>query len=123
MNDLFLAVMRNIAASVTVVTATNEGRHHGLTVSAFSSVSLDPPIVLVCIDKSSTSLAALHAAGGFTINFLDAGAGEVAMQFASKDTDKFATISHSAPNLPNAGPYDQVVLRARFSFVTPESRI
>jgi flavin reductase (DIM6/NTAB) family NADH-FMN oxidoreductase RutF len=120
MNELYLAVMRNFAASVTVVTATYEGRHTGLTVSAFSSVSLDPPLVLVCIDKSSQSLATMHAAGGFTVNFLAAGAGDVAMQFASKDEDKFATIAHRAPNLPIAGPWLSDAAFAYFECETVE---
>jgi flavin reductase (DIM6/NTAB) family NADH-FMN oxidoreductase RutF len=105
MNDFFLGVMRNVAASVTVVTASHQGRHHGLTVSAFSSVSLEPPLVLVCIDKQSTSLPAIQGSGGFTVNFLAAHAGPVAMHFASKDDDKFATVAHRAPTLGAAGPW------------------
>ena len=62
--DLFRDIMSNFAASVTVVTGHTEGWHHGLTVSAFTSVSLDPPLVLICVDHSSQSIKALRAAGG-----------------------------------------------------------
>ncbi len=104
-SDLFLAVMRNVAASVTVVTATHESSHYGLTVSAFSSVSLDPPLVLVCIDKLSSSFDAIKGAGGFTVNFLAADAEETAMHFASKNDDKFSAIAHRSPALDIAGPW------------------
>lgn len=104
-SDVFLDVMGNVAASVTIVTATHEGRHHGLTVSAFSSVSLDPPLVLVCIDKGSHSLPAISGAGGFTVNFLSSNAGQTAMLFASKSEDKFEEISHRPAVHPTAGPW------------------
>ena len=104
-SELFLAVMRNVAASVTVVTATHESKHYGLTVSAFSSVSLDPPLVLVCIDKRSSSFDAIKGAGGFTVNFLAADAEETAMHFASKNDDKFSATAHRSPSLDVAGPW------------------
>ncbi|HDH02814.1 MAG TPA: flavin reductase [Actinobacteria bacterium] len=104
-SDLFLTVMRNVAATVTVVTATHDGKHYGLTVSAFSSVSLDPPLVLVCIDKRSSSFAAIKGAGGFTVNFLAADAEDTAMHFASKTEDKFASVAHRSPSMQVAGPW------------------
>lgn len=121
MNDFFLGVMRNVAASVTVVTATHEGRHHGLTVSAFASVSLDPPLVLVCIDKRSTSLPAIELSGGFTVNFLAGHATDVAMHFASKDEDKFAAIAHRAPTVGVAGPWLPDHVYAYFECETAET--
>ena len=101
--DVFRDVMSNFAASVTVVTGHTEGWHHGLTVSAFTSVSLDPPLVLICIDHSSQSIKALRAAEGFTVNMLREGTGQVALKFASKDTDKFAGLAVRKPTYEGAG--------------------
>jgi len=102
--DAFLDIMSNFAASVTVVTSRHDGRHHGLTVSAFTSVSLDPPLVLVCIDHRSHSMDAMRGAGGFTVNMLREGTGDVAMRFASKEDDKFAGLATLEPEYDGAGP-------------------
>lgn len=102
--DVFLDIMSNFAASVTVVTSTHDGRDHGLTVSAFTSVSLDPPLVLVCVDYRSHSLEAMRAAGGFTVNLLREGTGDLAMSFASKGDDKFDDIAVIRPRYEEAGP-------------------
>ena len=96
-------IMSNFAASVTVVTSRSEGRDHGLTVSAFTSVSLEPPLILVCVEYSSHSLAAMRAASGFTVNMLREGMGDLAMTFASKDEDKFSGISTIEPVFEGAG--------------------
>ena len=101
--NLFRDVMSNFAASVTVVTSFSGERHHGLTVSAFTSVSLDPPLVLICIDHSSHSIAALRVAGGFTVNMLREGTADVAIKFASKDPDKFAGLAVVSPAYAEAG--------------------
>ena len=95
--------MVHFAASVTVVTGHTEGWHHGLTVSAFTSVSLDPPVVLICIDHSSQSIKALRAAEGFTVNMFREGTGQVALRFASKVTDKFAGLVVEQPKHGAAG--------------------
>lgn len=103
LQDLFRSVMANFAASVTVVTSYADGRHHGLTVSAFTSVSLDPPLVLICIDHRSHSIEALRAAGGFTVNMLREGADAAALKFASKDPDKFDGMAAAPPEYEGAG--------------------
>lgn len=95
--------MSNFAASVTVVTSYAEGRHHGITVSAFTSVSLEPPLVLICIDHRSHSIEALRIAGGFTVNMLREGTDETALRFASKDPDKFAGLAAAPPEYEAAG--------------------
>ena len=101
--DRFRNVMSNFAASVTVVTSYAAGRHHGLTVSAFTSVSLDPPLILICIDHASHSIDALRLGGGFTVNMLREGTAEVAKKFASKDPDKFAGLAVREPAYRAAG--------------------
>ena len=84
--------MASLAASVTVVTVEGPEEPSGLTVSAFTSVSADPPIVLVCIDTRASTLPILLDADGFTVNFLPRGAEDVAMLFATRGTDRFGSV-------------------------------
>ena len=100
----FKDMMSALAASVTVVTAVAEGEPIGITVSAFTSVSVDPPIVLVCIDKVAASLPAYLAADGFTVNFLPATASEVSTLFATKGSERFDRVPWSEPSVKAAGP-------------------
>lgn len=67
---LFRAVMGRFATGVTVVTTCKGAEHHGITVNAFASVSLDPPLVLICIDRSSHVHDILIESGIFAVNFL-----------------------------------------------------
>ena len=89
---------------VAVVTALERGLPRGLTVSSFCSVSLDPPLVLVCVDRESNTLPALSSSGGFTVNFLAHGREALAARFASKAEDKFVDVRWAAPELPEGGP-------------------
>lgn len=102
--EAFRDVLSNFAASVTIVTANSEDGPVGLTVSAFTSVSLEPPLILICIDHRAGSLHAIRQAGWFTVNFLNAGSAETALLFAAKDVDKFAVTPHRPPSNPRAGP-------------------
>lgn len=103
--DALREIMSNCAASVTVVTCRVGGRDYGLTVSAFTSVSLRPPLVLVCIGEEANSGEALRRADGFTVNLLRAGDGTVAERFASPEEDRFAGLSAAPPATPGAGPF------------------
>ena len=88
---------------VTVVTAAGEEGPAGLTTNAFSSLSLDPPLVLVCFDNASRTLPVVRGAGRFAVNVLRAGQEEVAAVFASKRVaaEKFAEVTHAeAHGLP-----------------------
>ena len=90
---------------VAIVTAHEAGgRPRGLTLSAFCPVSLEPPLVLVCIDRSSNTLPALQASGGFTVNFLAGGRDHLAVLYASKAEEKFEGIAWRRPELPEGGP-------------------
>ena len=93
----FRKVMARFPTGVTVVTArAGEGAPMGLTVSAFTSVSLDPPLVLVCIDRGSDSHGGIVSAGSFAVNVLSSAQEAVARRFASD---------------PAAGRFDQVAWR------------
>jgi flavin reductase (DIM6/NTAB) family NADH-FMN oxidoreductase RutF len=88
--DLFRAVLGRFASGVTIVTTVDaEGRDHGMTVSAFSSLSLDPPLVLVCIDHGASVWPAFSRAEHFAINILGSQQEALSRRFASRDGDRF----------------------------------
>jgi flavin reductase (DIM6/NTAB) family NADH-FMN oxidoreductase RutF len=86
----FKAAMSHFASGVTVVTTEHEGRPYGLTVASFASLSLHPPLVLVCIEKSVKSHDAIAGAGRFGVSILEQSQQDVSGRFASKVEDKFA---------------------------------
>ena len=80
----FRQVMKAFPTGVTVVTALGDGgRPVGLTVNSFTSVSLDPPLVLVCLDRNSASHDQVIAARTFVVNILAADQGSLAVRFAA----------------------------------------
>jgi flavin reductase (DIM6/NTAB) family NADH-FMN oxidoreductase RutF len=88
--DEFRRLLAHFATGVTIVTTADaERRPVGLTVSAFTSLSLEPPLVLVCVDHKSESYPALREAGRFAVNILCDAQEEVSRRFASKRLDKF----------------------------------
>ena len=82
------------ATGVTIVTAfTEAGQPAGLTANSFTSVSLDPPLVLICVGKSASTLPALMAADRFAINVLHMGQQSTSNRFTRKDVDRFETVA------------------------------
>jgi len=93
----FFASMAAFPTGVTVVTTLDaEGAPCGLTCNAFMSVSAEPPLVLVSIDRASQTLPALQAARRFVVNFLAENRGELATMCASKSSGKFLGINWTA---------------------------
>jgi 3-hydroxy-9,10-secoandrosta-1,3,5(10)-triene-9,17-dione monooxygenase reductase component len=91
---LFRSVLSNFAAGVTVVTTqTADGAPVGLTATAFTSVSLIPPLVLVCIGKESESYPHFEPAGMFGVNFLGIQQIDISQRFASSGGDKFTGLA------------------------------
>lgn len=86
---LFRQVMGHFASGVTVVTTAHGGRLAGITVSSFTSLSLRPMLVLVCIDRQAGSHAAIAEAGQYAVNILAEGQEYLSRRFASEETDKF----------------------------------
>ncbi|HEX5520667.1 MAG TPA: flavin reductase family protein [Longimicrobiaceae bacterium] len=86
----FRRVMGHFATGVTVVTATRgDGSACGLTVNAFASVSLEPPLILVCIERGADSHGCIRAAGAFAVNVLDEKRGErLSRRFAAWDVEE-----------------------------------
>jgi flavin reductase (DIM6/NTAB) family NADH-FMN oxidoreductase RutF/DNA-binding GntR family transcriptional regulator len=85
----FRDVIGRFASGVTVVTTTVEGKHFGTTASAMSSLSLDPPMLLVCLNRTSATQQAILATGRFGVNILSEDQADVAEAFAVKSPDKF----------------------------------
>ena len=83
----------NFPSGVTVVTTRDSGEDFGLTVSAFTSLSLDPPMVLVSMDRKSKSHQHLIEGAPIGISVLAAGHTDVAVQFARHVDDRFAGIN------------------------------
>jgi flavin reductase len=88
--EVFRRALGQLAAGVTVVTTRNgEGRPLGLTVSAFCSVSLDPPLVLVCVDNRSEANAGFRSSGVFGVSVLADRQEETSRRFAVAGPAKF----------------------------------
>ena len=88
--DDFRSVLGRFATGVTVVTARDtDSVDHGLTVNSFTSLSLAPPLVLVCIDHDASLHPAMTACSHFVINILAANQEAVARRFAAPETDRF----------------------------------
>ncbi len=86
--------MSAFPTGVAVVTTLDEqGRPRGLTAQSVASVSAEPPLLLVCIDRVSRTLPALRASGRFVVNFLRADRNALCAVFASKAADKFAGVA------------------------------
>ena len=97
--------MSSFPSGVVVLTAFgDDGLPRGLTVSAFCAVSLQPPLALACIDKTSNTLPAVKRTGGFTANILAAGREQLARRMATKLSDKFDAIKWRPPAGDIGGP-------------------
>jgi flavin reductase (DIM6/NTAB) family NADH-FMN oxidoreductase RutF len=89
-------VLGRFPSGVTVVTTKNgDGSDEGMTVSAFCSVSLNPPLVLICIEKNASAYRALTNAPGFVVNILAASQEQIARRFAIVDIDRFEGVGYS----------------------------
>lgn len=88
----FRRCLGQFATGVTVMTATVRGKQVGVTANSFSSLSLDPPLVLWSIARSSRSFAAFEKAEHFAVNILAADQIPVSQRFASASDDKFSGV-------------------------------
>jgi 3-hydroxy-9,10-secoandrosta-1,3,5(10)-triene-9,17-dione monooxygenase reductase component len=89
----FRDVLGRFASGVTVVTSISRGAPVGLTCQAFSSVSLNPPLVMFIPAKTSRAWPAIQRSGKFCVNLLAADQAELSNQMASRGVDKFAHVS------------------------------
>lgn len=89
----FRQALGHFASGVTVVTTAAGGELYGMTVSSFSSLSLNPPLILICIDKGVPSHDILKDAGRFVVNILEERQEHLSRRFATTATDKFKGVA------------------------------
>ena len=90
----FRRVLGHFAAGVTIITTIgDDAKPYGLTATAFTSVSLEPALVLVCIDKRAESHPHFHTSRVFAVNFLAIDQQELSRRFAVSGGDKFTGIT------------------------------
>src|SRR6478672_10462888 len=92
-SDEFRAVIGHFASGVTIITTIDAGARHGTTASAVSSLSLEPPMLLICMNTSSSTGRAIASSGRFAVNVLSEHQAALARRFATKGADKFADVS------------------------------
>jgi flavin reductase len=80
--ESFKAVLGRFATGVAVMATTVDGAPHGMTANSVASVSLDPPLVLVCVERSARMAEKVASAGAFALSFLPAGRDELSLWFA-----------------------------------------
>lgn len=85
----FIESMASVCAPLSIVTAYADGERSGTTVSAFASLSLDPPMVLVSLNRTSSLLPIARASGRFGLNILAKDQAQLGLQFARKQEDRF----------------------------------
>jgi flavin reductase (DIM6/NTAB) family NADH-FMN oxidoreductase RutF len=85
----FRLALSHFASGVTVVTTAHDGQLFGMTVASFASLSLHPPLVLVCIERSVKTHDGIAAAGKFGVSILSSTQADISAKFASRSDDKF----------------------------------
>ena len=91
----FRSVLGRFASGVTIVTICDEeGLDHGMTVSAFCSLSLEPPLVLVCIDHAASMFPVLATTTAFAVNILSHNQEALSRRFAADEPDRFAGVGY-----------------------------
>jgi flavin reductase len=81
----FRAVLGRFATGVGIMTTARDGTPHAMTANAVSSVSLDPPLVLVCVERSTVMATEVTGGGAFALSFLDAEQAHLSNRFADPD--------------------------------------
>lgn len=108
--DQFKSSLSRWASGVSVITYESKEKKGGVTVSSFSSVSLEPPLVLFCLAKNSNAKESIEKAGNFVVNILSSEQKQISADFASGSLDKAVvleglkpgTLSTGAPVLPDS---------------------
>ncbi|HKD68318.1 MAG TPA: flavin reductase family protein [Candidatus Binataceae bacterium] len=88
-------VMGHFATGVTVITTFSKaGKLHGLTANAVSSLSLDPPLLVICVDKKAESYPSFEESGVFTVNILADDQEDISRRFAVSGGEKFEGVAY-----------------------------
>jgi 3-hydroxy-9,10-secoandrosta-1,3,5(10)-triene-9,17-dione monooxygenase reductase component len=88
----YRTVLGHFATGVTIITAMDGDTPVGVSANSFTSVSIDPPLVLFCAAKSSTTWPRIQTAGKFTVNILNEHQEDVCRVFATRGADRFSRI-------------------------------
>jgi flavin reductase (DIM6/NTAB) family NADH-FMN oxidoreductase RutF len=121
--DLMKQVNRQFVTGVTVVTAMDGEKPRGLAVNAFSSITLDPPTVMVAVQRTSSTHECLFRATHLAINILSVDQLDVVNRFAVKSDDKFAGLDwesgpFGSPMIGRCGAQMEVEIRERLQAST-----
>ncbi len=96
-SEVFREVMSRWASGVAVVTTRHGDEVHGMTVNSFTSLAADPPLVLICADRTTHTCELINAGGVFAVNTLREGQDELSNVFAGRyperDADRFAGVA------------------------------
>ncbi|MFI6501400.1 flavin reductase family protein [Nonomuraea typhae] len=111
--------MGRFATGVAVVTTSSGGVPHGMTVNSLTSVSLTPPLLLVCLTLGARTTDAVTATGRFAINILSARQEHLALRFAKPGADHFAGLDiihgrHQVPIIPDAFAHLECTVERHF---------
>jgi len=101
--DFFRQVMGQFTTGVSVVTARSEDGLAGLTVNSFTSVSLEPPLVLICVDVNSTALPFIRASGNFAVNILTSEQEYISQCFATTSTERYEHFCYASFHIASTG--------------------
>jgi len=93
-NSAFRSIMRTMVNGVTVITTSHDGLIHGMTATAFSSVSADPPTVLIVLNRSTRTHPLVSASRHFVVNLLSQDQVDVGNRFAGKLDNQFEGVPH-----------------------------
>lgn len=115
-DDVMKQVNRQFITGVTVVTTMCDDAPRGLAVNAYASISLDPPMIMVCVQRTSSTYESLFASTHLAVNILSREQAAVVSVFASKAADKFAGIDWTC------GPYGSPLLEGSSARLEAEIR-
>ena len=101
--DFFRQVMGHFATGVTVVTTRSQETLAGLTVNAFCSVSLDPPLILICVDLTSTTRLVIRESGVFAVNMLTDKQEYLSRCFATSSAERYEGFCHARYHVEATG--------------------
>jgi len=99
--DRFRDVIGHFASGVTIITSRYGDEDFGVTANAVSSLSLDPPMMLVCLNRVSRTQTAVSRSKGFSVNILNENQGDLAVRFATSESDKFRGVGVTYGELGN----------------------
>jgi len=101
--DFFRQIMGRFATGVTVVTTSHQGALGGLTVNAFCSLSLNPPLILICVDLTSNTLPLIRESKMFAVNILTDKQEDLSRCFATHSEERFDRFCHAPYHIGATG--------------------